>query len=65
MLGAGLLAALALSFTDEGFLLSAKLIFLAHLPFLPLEGLVTALALSFIAKVRPEILQYFNRHEQA
>ena len=56
--GAGLLTALSLSFSDEGFLRTAQLLFLAHIPVMIVEGVITALAVSFIAKVRPEILQF-------
>lgn len=56
--GAGLLTALSLSFSDEGFLRTAQILFLAHIPVMIVEGVITALAVSFIAKVRPEILQF-------
>lgn len=55
--GAGLLTALSLAGTDEGFLLSAKLLFLAHIPVMVVEGLITMLAVSFLARVRPEVLR--------
>ena len=54
--GAGILTALSLALTDEGFFRSAELIVLAHLPVMVIEGIITALILSFLAKVRPEIL---------
>lgn len=56
--GAGLLTALSLTFTDEGFLRAAQLLFLAHIPVMLVEGLVTMLTVSFLTKVRPEILQF-------
>jgi ABC-type Co2+ transport system, permease component len=56
--GAALCTALALGFTDEGFWTSAKMIFLAHSPVMILEGIITALAVSFIAKSRPELLRF-------
>ena len=56
--GAGLLTALSLSFSDEGFLHTAEILFLAHIPVMLVEGVITALAVSFIARVRPEILQF-------
>ena len=55
--GAGLLTALSLAFTDEGFLQAARILFLAHVPVMVAEGIVTALTVSFLAKVRPEILR--------
>ncbi len=57
VLGAGLLTALALAFSDEGFLTAARLIFLAHLPIMLIEGLITMFTVGFIARVRPEMLQ--------
>lgn len=57
----GLLMAVVLSLSNQGFWLTARLIFLAHLPVMALDGLVTALAISFIAKVRPEIFDCFRK----
>lgn len=59
--GAGLLTALALASTDEGFLRSAQLLLAAHIPVMIVEGLITMLAVSFLAKVRPEVLQFSAR----
>ena len=59
--GAGLLTALSLAWTDEGFLQAARLLFLAHVPVMVVEGIVTALAVSFLAKVRPEMLRFARR----
>ncbi len=56
--GAALLTALALAFTDEGFTRAAQVLFVAHLPVMAAEGLITALAVSFIARVRPEMLRF-------
>lgn len=56
--GAGLLTALSLAFTDEGFVQAARLLFLAHIPVMIVEGIVTMLAVSFLAKVRPELLRF-------
>ncbi len=54
--GAALCTALALGFTDEGFRTSARILFLAHTPVMLLEGVVTALAIAFVARTRPELL---------
>ena len=51
------LTALALAFTDEGFQTAAKLLLAAHAPIMLLEGLITMLTVSFIARVRPEMLR--------
>lgn len=53
---AAVLTALALAFTDEGFGLAAQLLLLAHLPVMLAEGLVTMFTVSFIMRVRPELL---------
>lgn len=56
--GAGLLTALSLAFTDEGFAQAASILFMAHIPVMIAEGVVTVLAVSFLAKVRPELLRF-------
>lgn len=53
---AAVLTALALAFTDEGFWLAARLLLLAHLPVMLVEGLVTMFTVTFIMRVRPELL---------
>ena len=53
---AAVLTALALAFTVEGFWLAAQLLLLAHLPVMLAEGLVTMFTVSFIMRVRPELL---------
>jgi cobalt/nickel transport system permease protein len=58
--GAGFLTALSLGFTDEGFIRAAQLLFVAHIPVMLLEGIVTALTVSFISRVRPEMLPLFR-----
>jgi cobalt/nickel transport system permease protein len=56
--GAGLLTALSLALTNEGFAQAATLLFLAHVPVMIVEGIVTMLVISFLAKVRPELLHF-------
>jgi cobalt/nickel transport system permease protein len=51
-----ILAAIALSFTGEAFIKIAKLIIVAHLPIMIIEGILTAFCIGFLRKVRPEIL---------
>ena len=55
--GAALLTALSLVFSEEGFITTAQILVLGHLPVAVVEGLVTASAIAFLAKVRPEMLQ--------
>jgi cobalt/nickel transport system permease protein len=53
---AALLMALALVTTDQNFLVTARLIFSAHLPVMVVEGMITMFVVSFLARVQPEIL---------
>ncbi len=53
---AGIFVALELSLTGENFKAAAKLILMAHLPIMIIEGIVTILIVGFLQKVRPEIL---------
>ena len=52
----GIMVAAALVFTGEPFLQVAKLVVIAHLPVMILEGVLTAFCIGFLRKVRPEIL---------
>ncbi|MEN8139637.1 MAG: cobalt transporter CbiM [Thermodesulfobacteriota bacterium] len=52
----GLLLALVLISTDEQFLLTARLVLLAHLPVMLIEGLITMVVVRFLARVEPEML---------
>lgn len=53
----GLLVAVALLFTGEGFLRVAQLVALAHLPVMAVEGVITLFVFLFLKKVRPEMLE--------
>lgn len=53
---AALLTATALALSGEAFMTTAWAIFLAHLPIMAVEGVITTLAVGFLAKVRPELL---------
>lgn len=61
---AGLFAALSLAFTDEGFLTAAMALFLAHLPVMVVEGLLTMFTVAFLARMRPELLELSNQKLQ-
>ncbi len=52
----GVLAATALGLSDEGFLRAAQILALAHLPVAIVEGIITVFVISFLARVRPEML---------
>lgn len=54
---ASLLMALALALSDTGFLATAKLVVAVHLPVMIIEGFITMFTVSFLARVKPEILQ--------
>jgi len=60
--GAALCTALALAFANEGFLASAKILIAAHIPVMVLEGCITALAVSYIAKNKPDLLDFSSRN---
>jgi len=52
----GIMVAAALVFTRESFMQVAKLVLIAHLPVMILEGVLTVFCIGFLRKVRPEIL---------
>jgi cobalt/nickel transport system permease protein len=52
----GIMVAAALVFTGEQFIQVAKLVIIAHLPVMILEGVFTTFCIGFLRKVRPEIL---------
>jgi len=52
----GVMVAAALVFTGEQFIQVAKLVIIAHLPVMILEGVLTVFCIGFLRKVRPEIL---------
>ncbi|MFH1626042.1 MAG: cobalt transporter CbiM, partial [Pseudomonadota bacterium] len=52
----GIMVAISLVFAEESFMEVAKLVVIAHLPVMIIEGILTALCVGFLRKVRPEIL---------
>jgi len=52
----GLLAALALVFTEKNFLEASGLLIVYNIPIMIIEGIVTAMCVTFLRKVRPEML---------
>jgi cobalt/nickel transport system permease protein len=48
--------AAALIFTDEGFFTVAVTAIAVHLPVMVIEGVITAICISFLRKVKPELL---------
>ena len=57
---AGLLTAMALAFSDEGFTSAAVAIFLSNLPVMIAEAFITFFIVRYIQKVRPELLRGFQ-----
>jgi cobalt/nickel transport system permease protein len=60
VLGVGLgalLVAIALVTTGESFQNVAKILVVAHLPVMVIEGIVTSFCIVFLKKVKPEILE--------
>lgn len=53
---AGGLTACALALSGEAFAATARVILVAHIPIMLIEGVLTAMAVTFLAKVRPEML---------
>ncbi|MEN8256630.1 MAG: cobalt transporter CbiM [Thermodesulfobacteriota bacterium] len=53
---AALAMALALATSDQNFLAAAQVVFVAHLPVMAVEGVITMIVVSFLARVEPEIL---------
>lgn len=56
--GSCLLTALALAMTSEAFLPSARLLLLAHIPVMIIEGFLSVFLIGFLGRVRPDILNY-------
>jgi len=52
----GVCVALALMFTDKNFLEVSGIVVAAHLPVMVIEGFMTAICVSFLRKVKPEML---------
>lgn len=52
------LTALALAFTTEGFRVAAGALFLAHVPVMIAEGLLTMLTVEYMVRVRPGLVSF-------
>jgi cobalt/nickel transport system permease protein len=57
VLGSGLLMCLALALSGEAFFTISRVVVVAHLPVMVVEGFVTAWAVAFLKSVKPEVLQ--------
>ena len=56
VLFSGILVGLSLIFTEENFLEVSGIIVAAHIPVMIIEGIITAVCVGFLRKVRPEML---------
>ena len=54
------LAGMALIFTEENFFKVSALIVVAHFPVMVIEGIITAICVGFLNKVRPEMLAMYS-----
>ncbi|MEZ4525088.1 MAG: cobalt transporter CbiM [Desulfobacterales bacterium] len=54
----GILVGLALMFTEENFFAVASAVVTVHIPIMIIEGFVAAFCISFLKKVRPELLPF-------
>ena len=52
-----LMVAMSLVFAGDHFLVVAKVVVIAHLPVMGIEGMITALCVRFLKRVKPEILE--------
>ncbi len=52
--------AICLYLTGNNFINAAKTILLAHIPIMAIEGIITAVTVDFIYRVKPEMLDIFN-----
>jgi cobalt/nickel transport system permease protein len=57
VLGGTFLIGISLYFSGEGFLHAASIVAFSHIPVMIIEGIVTAMTLSFVCKVKPEMLE--------
>ena len=57
---AALCMALALVTTNQNFISTARVVFVAHLPVMVVEGVITMFVVTFLARVQPEILGLGN-----
>jgi cobalt/nickel transport system permease protein len=59
-----LFMAAALALSDSGFLATAKLVVLANMPVMVIEGFITMFTVAFLARVQPDILNLTVRRKE-
>jgi cobalt/nickel transport system permease protein len=52
----GILVGISLYLTGEAFLPAAKVVVAGHIPVMVIEGIITAACVTFLKKVKPELL---------
>lgn len=60
----GILVATCLIWSEEAFLASARIILLAHVPIMIIEGILTLLVVGFLRKVKVELLEVPHARSQ-
>ncbi|HMB30547.1 MAG TPA: cobalt transporter CbiM [Desulfohalobiaceae bacterium] len=56
VLGAGILVAVCLALAGKSFFPAAKVILIAHIPIMIIEGIITLFIIQFLRKVKPEMI---------
>ncbi len=56
VLGAGILVAVCLALSGKAFLPAAKVVLIAHIPIMVIEGIITLFIVQFLHKVKPEMI---------
>ncbi|MDH3258351.1 MAG: cobalt transporter CbiM [Deltaproteobacteria bacterium] len=64
VLGGTFLIAACLSLSGEEFERAAQLVVLAHVPVMVIEGVITAMAVAFIKKLKPEVFEVDHAMER-
>ena len=63
ILGSGLLVAVALVSTGEPFTQVARLVIIAHIPIMIIEGFITSFCIAFLKKAKPQLLEVAHEHK--
>jgi len=61
--GSGLLVAVALVSTGEPFFQVARLVIIAHIPVMFLEGFITSFCIAFLKKAKPQLLEVAHERQ--
>ena len=55
----------ALALTGSEFIATAGLVFISHVPVMLLEGVITAIIVGFLCKVKPELLPSLSKSRES